>query len=386
MSSQKEAFTLTRTSERVWKIVESDPWKQYPFIYVLIGWDKIILIDSGCGTQNLHHYILQNKTLLNPHEWPILLIVTHTHFDHIGGVTHFCGQEGCLGICCGSNNKTFSNNYETNSLALAFPGAKVKNFEVSQWLNDGDLIYLDDKDKQKSKSLEVIFTPGHTPDSIALYFHGGKRLFVGDSLYPFTAIHLDCLGSNLPDYVSSMNKLNKFLETVKSDSKIENLGSLVLSAPDPRVIHKNIDSPVAVRSDVTEFLGILGLDSSSVTFDVGALIDLCDGSVESALNLYLSNDGHVGDFVPAAHHNSPTSDETPKAPLDLTYKSYDDVRLSCGHVEDNLSASSLSEILTLIGHVQAGLIHASHVDSGYGEFSQGIFTLLLPMKEIYGNK
>ena len=29
--------------------------------------------------------------------------------------------------------------------------------------------------------------PGHTPDSIALYAHWEKRLFVGDIIYPFTS-------------------------------------------------------------------------------------------------------------------------------------------------------------------------------------------------------
>jgi glyoxylase-like metal-dependent hydrolase (beta-lactamase superfamily II) len=93
---------------------------------------------------------------------------------------------------------------------------------ITHWLKDGDLIYLDDKNKDPNFAIEVIHTPGHTPDSIALYAKFENRIFIGDTickfnnlfddnnnsyLDPYTAIHLDCIGSNLNDYLHSLKKL-----------------------------------------------------------------------------------------------------------------------------------------------------------------------------------
>ncbi len=44
-------FTRERLSERVWKVVENDNYGQFPFLYVIMGEDKCILIDTGCGNQ-----------------------------------------------------------------------------------------------------------------------------------------------------------------------------------------------------------------------------------------------------------------------------------------------------------------------------------------------
>lgn len=84
----------------------------------------------------------------------------------------------------GSNNKTFTENYEINSLSLAH-STSVKKFTITRWLSEGDKIYLDDKNPSEEKALEVIFTPGHTPDSISLIAPFDKRIFVGDIICIF---------------------------------------------------------------------------------------------------------------------------------------------------------------------------------------------------------
>jgi glyoxylase-like metal-dependent hydrolase (beta-lactamase superfamily II) len=59
----------------------------------------------------------------------------------------------------------------------------VRDFKVTRWLHDGDVIHLDDEDKgNPSKVLQVLFTPGHTLDSISLFHYGERRLFLADLL------------------------------------------------------------------------------------------------------------------------------------------------------------------------------------------------------------
>jgi hypothetical protein len=54
----------------------------------------------------------------------------------------------------GSNDEKFSANYEINSLSMAH-NCKVREFTVSRWLKDGDLIFLDEAKPEKPNSLEV---------------------------------------------------------------------------------------------------------------------------------------------------------------------------------------------------------------------------------------
>jgi hypothetical protein len=50
-------------------------------------------------------------------------------------------------VCLAGSAKVFSNNFETNSLAMAHHGASVKGFRVTRWLEENDVLYLDDGDK-----------------------------------------------------------------------------------------------------------------------------------------------------------------------------------------------------------------------------------------------
>jgi len=44
-----DVFNLEQLSDQVWKVVEGDRFRQYPFLYIIMGEDKCILLDTGCG-------------------------------------------------------------------------------------------------------------------------------------------------------------------------------------------------------------------------------------------------------------------------------------------------------------------------------------------------
>jgi len=54
----------------------------------------------------------------------------------------------------------------------------VKPFHITDWIHDGSTVDLG------GRMLQVISTPGHTPDSIALWDGQNKVLFTGDMYYP----------------------------------------------------------------------------------------------------------------------------------------------------------------------------------------------------------
>jgi len=330
-------FTAERLSDVTWKVVENDRYGQYPFLYIIIGIDKCIIFDTGCGTGDFRNFV---NTHLNTQHLPYLIICSHCHFDHIGGNYQFFGDPKCLGVMMGGNDKVFTENFEINSLALAHSGATVKHFGISRWLEEGDLIYMDDSQPVKEKSLQVIFTPGHTSDSIALFSHFENRLFVGDNIYPYTAIHLDCIGSNVKSYIESLRKLREFVASIKN-----------------RNVHQLSESAKAFL----DFVGLREADALA-SFDVEGILSI-SGSVEGAVELFFGSDRNELSAMFPPKQSGPGSD----------------IMLSCAHVEANLPPSSITDILDFLSLIRGGFVTPSHVDGNYGEFTHNTFTIMLPL-------
>jgi len=215
---------------------------------------------------------------------------------------------------------------------------------VTRWLNDGDLIFLNDHKPEATQALEVLFVPGHTPDSIALYARFEDRLFVGDLIYPYTAIHIDCLGSSFSDFVASIHKLTSFVNGKKAGK--------------PR-------SPLQ-QNAIVELEHLIGLNG---TLDVAGLLVVCDWSVEAAADLFLSNPTATQDLFPSQNAVSEAA-----------------TLLSCGHVEANLPSSFLSRLSEFVERIIDGSLKNTHEEEDFKEFSIDNLTVLLNSKQLTGLK
>ena len=158
-------------------------------------------------------------------------ICTHVHFDHVGGA-HSFGPDAQ--IMMGGAAQAFTKNYELTSLGAAH-SCPVQPFKISHWLGHGDRVPLatpvadamgfhsdertsDDMaisttppsgaaNATAASELQVLHIPGHTPDHIALWWEDKALLFVGDHIYPWTAVDISCLGHSLPDFIASTELL-----------------------------------------------------------------------------------------------------------------------------------------------------------------------------------
>jgi hydroxyacylglutathione hydrolase len=116
--------------------------------------------------------------------------------------------------------------------------------QVGEWLKPGAQINLG------GRTLKVLSTPGHTSSSVALFDPQGKRLFIGDYIYP-TTLYAFLPGASLTDYQATARMLvdtlpaNTILWTAHCCRNGEGISAPWLSMQDLRDLEKSL---TAVRA------------------------------------------------------------------------------------------------------------------------------------------
>jgi glyoxylase-like metal-dependent hydrolase (beta-lactamase superfamily II) len=180
--------------------------------YLVSGNELALLFDTGMGIGDLKALTAELTHL------PIVVLNSHTHNDHVGNNWQFdtvysmdtsftrtnalgsrdaAQEEIKPGEICGSLPKGF------DRAAYA-----TRPWKVSQWIHDGENIDLG------GRSLQVIVTPGHTPDSICLFDKANGLLFTGDTYYQGN-IWLFAPGTDLDAYATSVHRLAALAPQVK---------------------------------------------------------------------------------------------------------------------------------------------------------------------------
>ena len=101
---------------------------------------------------------------------PVAVLLTHGHFDHVGGCGTF--YEHGVPLYCGEKEKEFIHSPENKGI---FGGVYIPEFEIAKTLTDGESITLG------GVNFKVISTPGHTAGSVC--YLAENCLFTGDTLF-----------------------------------------------------------------------------------------------------------------------------------------------------------------------------------------------------------
>lgn len=135
--------------------------------YLLEKDNNVLIIDPASDYRKIIKY-LNGKNVLG-------IIITHYHFDHIGALDDF-----------------------------------KKNFDITIY----DSKNLKDTNCISNFNFKVIKTPGHTDDSITIYFEKEKVMFVGDFVFKGTIGRMDLPTGDSIEMKNSIEKLKKYSDII----------------------------------------------------------------------------------------------------------------------------------------------------------------------------
>ena len=177
--------------------------------FLIVGSARALLFDSGLGVASIRRVVGELTTL------PVTVINSHTHFDHVGGNREFAdvrnldhpysaaSARGEAGEALAAYAAT---TLDEDSVCGALPaGVTSRVYAIPTWriggqVSDGELFDLG------GRVVEVLRTPGHTPDSLCLLERASGLLFTGDTYYSGD-IYLWAPETSVPDYAASIDKL-----------------------------------------------------------------------------------------------------------------------------------------------------------------------------------
>lgn len=141
--------------------------------YILHQEEKVLIIDPGDEFNKIKEEVGKDQV--------VGILLTHRHFDHIGAL------EECM-------------------KAYQVPVFEYKNLEEREY-------------EIESFHFKVLFTPGHTEDSVTYIFEENSSIFTGDFIFQGTIGRTD-LGGNIEVMNHSLHKILNFFQKLDHEYTI----------------------------------------------------------------------------------------------------------------------------------------------------------------------
>jgi glyoxylase-like metal-dependent hydrolase (beta-lactamase superfamily II) len=209
-------------------------YHQINWNYLIEGETVALLFDTGPGQRNIRP-VAESLTRL-----PIIACASHLHYDHTGGLHRFdriaMADLPILRTCEGDG--VF---HAPDDLYLGHWEDMIWTpLHITDWWPVGEPVDLG------NRNLDLLATPGHSPDSVSLFDQSANILFAADFVYP-GALYAQVPGASLDDYLATAESLLTCLDA----------GSVILCAhgqPDGTGRHA---APRLSRSDVADLAASL---------------------------------------------------------------------------------------------------------------------------------
>lgn len=213
--------------------------------YLIVGHKQALLFDTGMGMGDIHKVVSKLTSR------PVVVLNSHTHDDHVGGNWQFTFVYGMDTQFTRTNAKGSREDAQAEVTPDQICGDLPKGFNpktyvtkpwtISRAIHDGFKINLG------GRTVEVLSTPGHTPDAISLIDRENGLLFTGDTYYP-APIWLFRPETDLDAYVASVKRLAELAPQVKLV-----LGAHNIPVANPDVLPRLVAAIQAVRAGQVAF-------------------------------------------------------------------------------------------------------------------------------------
>jgi len=149
------------------KCVEPKTSFEAPFVYLLFGEERALLLDTG-ATRSEELFPLARTVRRLIRQWlaargrdaiPLLVCHTHNHGDHVAGDPQF-------------------SDWASTHVVPPTVEEVQRFFGIADWPHQIAPLHLG------GRTLDVLAIPGHEEAHVALYDRSTRLLFTGDSLYP----------------------------------------------------------------------------------------------------------------------------------------------------------------------------------------------------------
>jgi len=166
--------------------------------WIVDGGERAIVVDPGDEGDRLI------EALTAPVE---AILLTHTHFDHVGAVAQLARHTGAPVYCPRLEVPILKdiNRY-------LFPGyGPYEPYDPEETVEGGEHLSLADLE------IDVIFTPGHSPGHVSFSIPDHKLLLSGDVLFAGSIGRPDLPGG---DYATLMASIANLLDTLPEDTRV----------------------------------------------------------------------------------------------------------------------------------------------------------------------
>ncbi len=157
------------------------------------GSDRGLIVDPGDEAQRLLDAIgaLGIETLE-------AILLTHTHFDHIGAVAPIAKATGAPVYCPELERDVLANIMDF----VPGPGfGPFESYEADHTVCGGETLLI------AGLTLDVLATPGHSPGHVTYAVRGHNALFSGDVLFQGSVGRVDLPGGDGPTLLQSIETL-----------------------------------------------------------------------------------------------------------------------------------------------------------------------------------
>jgi hydroxyacylglutathione hydrolase len=172
------------------------------FIFRRDGADRALVVDPGDEAERLLGAIDELGVSVEA------ILLTHTHFDHVGAVAPLAEATGAPVYCPKIEVPVLANIMDY----VPWPGfGPFESYDADETVEGGETLQLAGFD------IDVFFVPGHSPGHVAYSIADEAALFSGDVLFQGSVGRTDLPGGDWATLAASIRKL---LDALPPETKV----------------------------------------------------------------------------------------------------------------------------------------------------------------------